>query len=62
MELISDIHYLLYATLLDVLPIAVIIFGFQFLVIRKRIVNLKDGIIIDDNTVKQMRAKQVANV
>ncbi|RLD30062.1 MAG: macrolide ABC transporter ATP-binding protein [Bacteroidetes bacterium] len=28
----------------------------------KRIVNLKDGIIIDDNTVKQIRSKQVANV
>jgi putative ABC transport system ATP-binding protein len=28
----------------------------------KRIVNLKDGIIIHDNTVKQIRSKQVANV
>ncbi|MEP2937411.1 MAG: ABC transporter ATP-binding protein [Gilvibacter sp.] len=28
----------------------------------KRIVNLKDGIIIDDNTVPQVRAKQAANV
>ncbi|MDA3870361.1 MAG: DUF1538 domain-containing protein [Gammaproteobacteria bacterium] len=33
------------STLLDVLPIAVIIFGFQFLVIRKRIANLKKVLI-----------------
>jgi len=41
MELISDIQYLLLATLLDVLPIVVIIFGFQFLVIRKPVANLR---------------------
>ncbi|MBE9560938.1 MAG: DUF1538 domain-containing protein [Proteobacteria bacterium] len=32
---------LLFATFFDILPIAIIIFGFQFLVIRKRVANLK---------------------
>ena len=41
MELITEINYLFLETMLDVLPIAVIIFGFQFLVIRKPIPNLK---------------------
>jgi len=41
MELITDINYLFLETMLDVLPIAAIIFGFQFLVIRKPIPNLK---------------------
>lgn len=41
MQFIDDLGALLVATFFDVLPIAVIIFGFQFLVIRKRIHNLK---------------------
>jgi hypothetical protein len=41
MELITEINYLFLETMLDVLPIAAIIFGFQFLVIRKPIPNLK---------------------
>ena len=41
MELITEINYLFQETMLDVLPIAAIIFGFQFLVIRKPIPNLK---------------------
>ncbi len=41
MEFISEIRYLLFSTLLDVLPIAAIIFGFQFFVIRKPVVNLR---------------------
>ena len=41
MELITEINYLFLETMLDVLPIAAIIFGFQFLVIRKPIPHLK---------------------
>lgn len=41
MHLLYDLPALLLATLFDILPIAIIIFGFQFLVIRKRITNLK---------------------
>jgi hypothetical protein len=41
MELISEIQYLFMTTLFDVLPIIAIIFGFQFLVIRKPVKNLK---------------------
>lgn len=41
MELITEIKFLFVETMLDVLPIAGIIFGFQFLVIRKSIANLK---------------------
>lgn len=41
MELLSSLANGLLATLLDVVPIAVIIFGFQLLVIRKPIPNLK---------------------
>lgn len=41
MALINEINYLFLETILDVLPIAAIIFGFQFLVIRKPIANLK---------------------
>ena len=41
MELITEIKFLFVETMLDVLPIAAIIFGFQFLVIRKPITNLK---------------------
>ena len=41
MALINEINYLFLETMLDVLPIAAIIFGFQFLVIRKPIPNLK---------------------
>jgi hypothetical protein len=45
MHWLSDLFSLFLSTLLDVLPIAVIIFGFQFLVIRKRIANLKKVLI-----------------
>ena len=41
MQLIQDLPALLVDTFFDILPIALIIFGFQFLVIRKRIPNLK---------------------
>lgn len=41
MDLISALGETFVSTLFDVLPIAVIIFGFQFLVIRKPIPNLK---------------------
>ena len=41
MQFIHDFPVLLIETFFDILPIAVIIFGFQFLVIRKRIKNLK---------------------
>jgi len=41
MQFIHDLPVLLLSTLFDILPIAIIIFGFQFLVIRKRIHNLK---------------------
>jgi hypothetical protein len=45
MELITEIQYLFMSTLFDVLPIIVIIFGFQFLVIRKPVKNLKKVLI-----------------
>ena len=41
MQFIQDFPALLVATFFDVLPIAAIIFGFQFLVIRKQVPNLK---------------------
>jgi len=41
MQFLDELFSLLLATSFDILPIAVIIFGFQFLVIRKRIRNLK---------------------
>jgi len=41
MEMITEIYNLFLETMLDVLPIAAIIFGFQFLVIRKPIPHLK---------------------
>ncbi len=41
MHFIEEFSALLVATFFDVLPIAIIIFGFQFLVIRKRVKNLK---------------------
>ena len=41
MQFIQDLPALLIDTFFDILPIALIIFGFQFLVIRKRIPNLK---------------------
>ena len=41
MGYIQELPALLVATFFDVLPIAIIIFGFQFLVIRKRVKNLK---------------------
>ncbi len=42
---VSNLVDLLYSTLLDVLPIAVIIFGFQFLVIRRRVHQLRKVLI-----------------
>ncbi len=42
---LTDFFSLFITTLFDVLPIAIIIFGFQFLVIRKRITNLKKVLI-----------------
>jgi len=41
MSLIEDFPALLFETFFDILPIAIIIFGFQFLVIRKRVKNFK---------------------
>jgi hypothetical protein len=41
MDLMADIATTLVATVRDVLPIAVILFGFQFLVLRRRIPHLK---------------------
>jgi hypothetical protein len=41
MESLTSIFSMLLSTMKDVLPIAVIIFGFQFLVIRKPIKNMK---------------------
>lgn len=45
MEVLSDLLQTLLATVTDVIPIAVIIFGFQFLVIRKPIPNLRRVLI-----------------
>ena len=41
MELLTDIIITLLATVRDVLPIAAILFGFQFLVLRRSIPHLK---------------------
>ena len=41
MQVLHDLPPLFFSTLFDILPIAIIIFGFQFLVIRKRVENLK---------------------
>jgi hypothetical protein len=41
MQLIQDFPLLLMETFFDILPIAIILFGFQFLVIRKRVKDLK---------------------
>ena len=41
MQFFLELYELLIATFFDILPIAVIIFGFQFLIIRKRVNNLK---------------------
>jgi hypothetical protein len=41
MQFLEEFFTLLLATFFDILPIAIIIFGFQFLVIRKRVKNLK---------------------
>lgn len=43
--MLQDLPALLLSTLFDILPIAIIIFGFQFLVIRKRVKNLKKVLI-----------------
>ena len=45
MQFIQDFPALLISTFFDILPIALVIFGFQFLVIRKRIQNLKKVLI-----------------
>ena len=45
MELISSLQTIFFQTIIDVLPIAVIIFGFQLFVIRKKIPNLKKVLI-----------------
>lgn len=45
MQLLHDFPVLLLATFFDILPIAVILFGFQFFVIRKRLKNLKKVLI-----------------
>ena len=41
-ELLIHLFHVTLDTVVDVLPIVSIIFGFQFLVIRKKIPNLKD--------------------
>jgi len=41
MHILSDLFSLFISTFFDILPIAIIIFGFQLLVIRQRIKNLK---------------------
>jgi hypothetical protein len=41
MQVLQDLLVLMRSTFFDILPIAIIIFGFQFLVIRKRIKHLK---------------------
>lgn len=40
MELITDLLHTLVATVWDILPIVVILFGFQFVVLRKKVRNL----------------------
>jgi hypothetical protein len=41
MQVLQDLTALMQSTFFDILPIAIIIFGFQFLVIRQRIKHLK---------------------
>ncbi len=45
MHIILDLFYTIAATILDVLPIAVVIFGFQLAVLRKPIPNLKKIVV-----------------
>ncbi len=45
MELLSQLISITLTTIIDVIPIAVIIFGFQFLVIRRPIPNIKKVLI-----------------
>lgn len=45
MELLSHLFHIIFTTIKDVIPIAAIIFGFQFLVIRRPIPNLKRVLI-----------------
>ncbi|BBB30635.1 DUF1538 domain-containing protein [Neptunomonas japonica] len=45
LSLLNEFWIVLQSTVRDVIPIAVILFGFQFLVIRRRIPNLKKVII-----------------
>lgn len=41
MEFLEQLLQITFSTIVDVLPIAIIIFGFQFLVIRRKIANVK---------------------
>ena len=41
MDVLKDLFFTILATVWDVLPIAAIIFGFQFFVLRRPIANLK---------------------
>jgi len=41
MQVLQDLRALMHSTFFDILPIAIIIFGFQFLVIRQRVKHLK---------------------
>jgi len=45
MQAVYDLPALLLSTFFDILPIVIIIFGFQFLVIRKRVKNIKKVLI-----------------
>lgn len=45
MQLLQDFPTLLLETFFDILPIVIILFGFQFLVIRKRVKDLKKVLI-----------------
>ena len=45
MNILSELLHTLLATIVDVVPIAVILFGFQFFVIRKKPANLAATLI-----------------
>jgi len=45
MSFITEIVFVIFATIKDVLPIVLIIFGFQFVIIKKPIANLKQVVI-----------------
>ena len=48
MDLLFNLPELLLATLIDIFPIAAILFFFQYLVIRKHIANLKK-VLLENN-------------